>query len=53
MVTWRRMPMWSACMVKDVAFDLNDKKYPHMQATHAWKQLVVIQQQDEEDLVDY
>ena len=41
------------CMVKDVAFDSNDKKYPHMQAAQAWKQLVMIRQQDDEDLVDY
>ena len=40
-------------MVKDVAFDSNDRKYPHLQAARAWKQLSMIRQQDNEDLVDY
>lgn len=31
-------------MLKDVAFNSNEKKYPFMQAGQAWKQLSLIQQ---------
>ena len=40
-------------VVKDVAFDSNEKWYPHLQACSAWKQLMLAQQQDKEDLIDY
>ena len=39
--------------IKDIAFDSNDKKYPHMQATVAWRNLAKAWQKDNEDLNDY
>ena len=41
-----------SCMIKDVAFDLNDKKYPPMQAATAWKNLCLVKQKDNEELLD-
>ena len=40
-------------LIKDVAFDSNDKKYPPMQAAWALKRLVTARQHEKEDLVDY
>ena len=33
--------------------DTNDKKYPAMQTVVAWKQMLKVFQQKEEDLLDY
>ena len=40
-------------VIKNIAFDSNEKKYPPMQAGQAWKQLCLARQQENEDLVDY
>ena len=40
-------------IIKDIAFDSNEKKYPPMQAAVAWRNLAKVWQQDGEDLVDY
>ena len=40
-------------MIKNIAFDTNDRKYPVMQAAMAWKNLAKVWQQETEDLVDY
>jgi len=40
-------------MIKDVAFDSNDRKYPPMQAAQAWKNLCLVRQGDNEELLDY
>jgi len=40
-------------LIKDVAFDSNDKKYPPMQAAWALKRLVTARQHEKEDLVDH
>ena len=39
-------------VIKGVAFDANEKKYPTQQATKALQGLLMARQQDEEDLVD-
>jgi hypothetical protein len=40
-------------VIKDIAFDADDKKYPPLQAAVAWSNLVRARQQDDEDLNDY
>ena len=40
-------------IIKDVAFDSNDKKYPSLQAAQALKNLMLARQHDKEDLMDY
>jgi hypothetical protein len=40
-------------IIKDIAFDANDKKYASMQATMAWCNLVKATQREDEDLIDY
>ena len=40
-------------IIKDLAFNASDLKYPHMRAAQAWKDLVLARQQDNEDIVDY
>ena len=40
-------------IIKDIAFDSNEKKYLPMQAVVAWRNLAKVWQQDDEDLVDY
>ena len=40
-------------MIKGVAFDASGKSYPAKQATDAWKQLILINQQLEESLSAY
>jgi hypothetical protein len=40
-------------VIKDVAFDADDKKYPPLQAMVAWNNLVRAWQQDGEDLTQY
>ena len=40
-------------MIKNAMYDTNDKKYPPMQAVVAWKQMLKVSQQEEEDLLDY
>ena len=40
-------------MIKSVASDSNDRKYPAMQGAMAWKTLCTIYQHDSEDLLDY
>eukprot|EP00977_Amphora_coffeiformis_P024806 scaffold17205_cov186-Amphora_coffeaeformis.AAC.23 len=40
-------------LIKDAAYNSNEKKYPPMQAAMALKDLVMMQQYDNEDVVDY
>lgn len=40
-------------MIKDIAFDANDKKYPPMQAALAWGQLTKMKQKEDEGLTAY
>ena len=40
-------------LLKVILFDANDKIYPQVQAVKAWKQLVLVRQQDNETLQDY
>ena len=40
-------------LIKDIAFDSDEKKYPPMQAAQAWRNLMKVWQQEDEDLVDY
>jgi len=40
-------------LIKDEAFDANDKKYTPLQAVHVWKSLCKAWQADNEDLMDY
>ena len=40
-------------MIKDLAFDANDKTYPAKQAMEAWKLLTKIKQFDDEQLIAY
>ena len=40
-------------MIKDIAFDVNDRKYVPLQAFHAWKQISNLWQKDDEAVLDY
>jgi broad specificity phosphatase PhoE len=40
-------------MIKESAFDSNDKQYPPRQAAAGWKQLAYVHQQEGESLVQY
>lgn len=39
--------------VKDLAFSASDLECPHMQSAQVWKDLVLAQQQQHEDIVDH
>ena len=40
-------------LIKNIAFDQNDRKYPPMQAASAWKDLCLIKQGEKEELLDF
>jgi len=40
-------------MIKDAAYDANDRKYPSLQVAKAWKNLVMCRQADKETLLAY
>jgi len=40
-------------IVKDAAYDANDRKYPPLQAGRAWKNLAFCRQHEKESLLDY
>ena len=40
-------------IIKDAAYDANDRKYPSMQAARAWKNLAFCRQGENESLLDF